>query len=130
MLPQGAEWPALLAGVHAADYQFLEISIDESDERLARFQWPSARCHEPHEALAANPVKIDTMCLCDHRRLALRSVSKDWREKALTNMRHAIAFAAEFNLRFVQVAGFDVHYEPSTEDTRRLYLEVILRSAQ
>ena len=129
-LPQGAVWPALLAGAHAAGYQFLEISIDESDERLARLQWPAARRRELHEALDASPVKIDTMCLSGHRRFALGSVSKDQREKALTIMRRAIDFAAEFGLRIVQVAGYDVHYEPSTEETRRLYLEAILRSSQ
>jgi L-ribulose-5-phosphate 3-epimerase len=129
-LGQEAGWPALLAGALAAGYQFLEISIDESDERLARLQWPAARRRELHEALDASPVKIDTMCLSGHRRFALGSVSKDQREKALTIMRRAIDFAAEFGLRIVQVAGYDVHYEPSTDQTRQLYLEAILRSAQ
>jgi L-ribulose-5-phosphate 3-epimerase len=45
-------------------------------------------------------------------------------------MRRAIDFAAEFGLRIVQVAGYDVHYEPSTEETQRLYLESILQSSE
>jgi len=53
--------------VHAAGCQFLEISIDKRDERLARFQWPATRCRELHEALDASPVKIDTVCLSEHR---------------------------------------------------------------
>lgn len=129
-LPQGAGWPALLAAAASAGYQFLEISIDESDERLARLQWPAARRRELHESLDASPVKIDTMCLSGHRRFALGSASQAQRQKALEIMRRAIDFAAEFGLRIVQVAGYDVHYEPSTEETRRLYREALLASAE
>jgi L-ribulose-5-phosphate 3-epimerase len=129
-LPPGLPWPGLLAAAASAGYQFMEISLDESDQRLARLEWPAARRRELHEALDSSPVKIDTMCLSAHRRFALGSVDPVQREKALTVMRRAIDFAAEFGLRIVQVAGYDVHYEPSTGETRRLYMEGILRSAE
>ena len=45
-------------------------------------------------------------------------------------MRPLIDFGAEFGLRIVQVAGYDVHYEESTEQTRALYRESILQSAE
>jgi L-ribulose-5-phosphate 3-epimerase len=45
-------------------------------------------------------------------------------------MRRAIDFAAELGIRIVQVAGYDVHYEESTEQTRALYMQSILQSAE
>jgi L-ribulose-5-phosphate 3-epimerase len=129
-LPKGATWPQMLAAAGSAGYQFVEISIDESDERLARLEWPRAERRALHEALAEGPTTIDTMCLSGHRKYALGSQSEAMRSKAFLIMRRAIEFAAEFGIRIVQVAGYDVHYEPSTERTQALYMDAILRSAE
>jgi L-ribulose-5-phosphate 3-epimerase len=70
------------------------------------------------------------MCLSAHRKYALGSASPALHRQALEIMERAIDFAAEFGIRIVQVAGYDVHYEESTEETRALYLESILQSAE
>jgi L-ribulose-5-phosphate 3-epimerase len=129
-LPQDLAWPERLAAAAAAGYQFIEISIDESDDRLARLEWGRGPRLELHGALAGAPASVDTMCLSAHRKFALGSASPNLRRQALHIMRRAIDFAAEFGIRIVQVAGYDVHYEESTERTRALYLESILQSAQ
>ena len=128
-LPRSFTWRQRLAAAEAAGYQFVEISIDESDERLARLEWPRPARRELHDALASGPTTIDTMCLSGHRKHALGSVSPHVRARALEIMRRAIDFAAEFGIRIVQVAGYDVHYEESTERTRALFMESILQSA-
>lgn len=128
-LPAGLTWDKMLDGVTAAGYQFLEISIDESDERLRRLEWPRAARRDLHAALNSADASIDSMCLSAHRTYSLGSSSKPLRERGLTIMRRAIEFAAEFGLRIVQVAGYDVFYEESTDTTRGMYLEGILQSA-
>jgi L-ribulose-5-phosphate 3-epimerase len=128
-LPAALAWPERLAAAAAAGYQFVEISIDESDERLARLEWPRGPRQDLHHALDGAPASVDTMCLSAHRKYALGSADPGQRRRALTIMRRAIDFAAEFGIRIVQVAGYDVHYEESTERTRALYHESILQSA-
>ena len=88
---------------------------------------PGGSCTGPSTGPRAS---VDTMCLSAHRKYALGSADPDLRRQALDIMRRAIDFAAEFGIRIVQVAGYDVHYEASTEQTRALYLESILQSAQ
>jgi L-ribulose-5-phosphate 3-epimerase len=129
-LPAGRSWKDLLDSAAAAGYQFLEISIDESEERIARLEWPRENRRKLHEALAASQTTIDSMCLSAHRKYSLGSTSRSVRERGLTLMRRAIEFAVEFGLRLVQVAGYDVFYEPSTEATRGLFLENLLRSKE
>ncbi|MGA2640881.1 MAG: L-ribulose-5-phosphate 3-epimerase [Spirochaetia bacterium] len=129
-LPAQLSWPERLAAAADSGYQFVEISIDESDDRLARLHWSRDARQELHRALAAAPAGIDTMCLSAHRKHALGSASNQQRRQALEIMRRAIDFAAEFGIRIVQVAGYDVHYEPSTDQTRALYKESILQSAE
>jgi L-ribulose-5-phosphate 3-epimerase len=129
-LPHGLSWPELLHAAATAGYQFLEVSIDESDERLSRLSWPVGKRRALHAALASAPVPIGTMCLSAHRKHSLGSLSPEVRERGLTIMRRAIDFATEFGLRIVQVAGYDVFYEESTERTRALYRENLCRSAE
>jgi len=129
-LPAPLSWAEKLSAAAGAGYQFLEISIDESEDRLARLAWPCGTRQDLHRALASAPVSIDTMCLSAHRKYALGSQSKLQRQEALDIMRRAIDFAAQFGLRIVQVAGYDVFYEESTEQTRALYMQSILHSAE
>jgi L-ribulose-5-phosphate 3-epimerase len=129
-LPAQLSWTERLAAAAASGYQSVEISIDESDDRLARLTWPRGPRQDLRRALASAPASIDTMCLSAHRKYALGSASRPQREKALDIMSRAVDFAAEFGIRIVQVAGYDVHYEESTEETRALYMESILRSAE
>ena len=129
-LPERCGWPERLSAAAEAGYQFLEISIDESENRLARLVWPDSTRQDLHRALASAPASIDTMCLSAHRKYALGSQSAPLRQEALDIMRRAIDFAAEFGLRIIQVAGYDVFYEESTERTRASYLQGILQSAE
>ena len=129
-LPEKLSWSERLAAAAASGYQFVEISIDESEERLSRLSWTREARSDLHHALAAASASIDTMCLSAHRKYALGSAAKPQRAQALDIMKRAIDFAAEFGIRIIQVAGYDVHYEASTEQTRALYLQSILQSAE
>ncbi len=129
-LPADLDWPARLAAAARAGFDFVEISVDESDERVARLEWNRGQRQEMRRVLADAPAAIDTMCLSAHRKYALGSASEPLRQRALDIMRKAVELSAELGIRIVQVAGYDVHYEPSTERTRALYLESILQSAQ
>ncbi len=128
-LPRTLTWEERLAASARAGYQFVEISIDETEERLRRLSWPPSKRRELHDALRAGQASIDTLCLSGHRRFPLGSPSPVVRNQALDIMRRTIDFAAEFGIRIVQVAGYDVFYEESTEKTREGYREGILQAA-
>ena len=129
-LPLSLSWPERLEAAARAGYDFVEISIDESDERVGRLDWSAAPRRELRRALADAPVGLGTMCLSTHRKYALGSASPALRQQALDIMLKAIEFAGEFGIRIVQVAGYDVHYEPSSDRTRELYRQSIRQAAE
>ncbi len=130
-LPLELAWPERLAAAAAAGYQFVEISIDESDEQAGA---PGmARGPPPGDAPRRWPGRPHRWTRC----ASAPTASSRWAApprscggRRWTIMRRAIDFAAEFGIRIIQVAGYDVHYEESTERTRALYLESILQSAE
>jgi predicted hexulose-6-phosphate isomerase len=52
------------------------------------------------------------MCLSGHRRYPLGSASPAIRRRALDIFENAIEFAFDIGIRIIQVAGYDVYYEP------------------
>ena len=115
-------WPERLELAKKAGYDFVEISIDESDERLDRLYWDKKRKLEFVRAVADAGVPVPTMCLSGHRRYPIGSSYKDIREKGMEIMKLAIRFAADTGIRIVQLAGYDAWYdEPSTEETAEHY---------
>lgn len=108
----------------------LEISIDESDWRLTRLDWPDREKQQLKMAIDRTGVPIRTMCLSAHRKYPLGASDPALREQSLKIMRKAISFAAEVGISIIQLAGYDVYYEPSNEETRRYFTENLIKAVQ
>jgi L-ribulose-5-phosphate 3-epimerase len=122
-LPAEWSWDRRLSATAEAGYDFAEISLDETDERLARLDWTAAERAALRRASADSGVRILTMCLSGHRKYPLGSHSPELRRRGLEIFRKAIDFAVELGLGIVQVAGYDVSYEPADADTAAYYLD-------
>lgn len=129
-LPAPWSWDRRLAAAAEAGYDFVEISIDESEKRLARLEGPAATRNELRRAIAESGVPILTMCLSGHRRYPLGSRSPQVRQRAADIVRQAIAFAVDVGVRIVQIAGYDVFYEESDAATAARYVEGLQRAAE
>lgn len=122
-LPEDLTWEERLTAAGQAGYDFIEISIDESDARLSRLDWSNSKRSALRNAIDKTGVKIMTMCLSGHRKYPLGSHDPEVRRQGLEILRKAIEFAADIGLRVVQVMVYDVFYEPSDEITRANFIE-------
>jgi hexulose-6-phosphate isomerase len=122
-LPYGTGWDEKLAIAERLGFHFAEISIDETDERLARLDWGLAERRTFSRHILESPLTVPTMCLSGHRRFPLGSHDPEIRQQALTIMEKAIQFAVDTGVRTIQLAGYDVYYEDGDADTRNWYLE-------
>ncbi|MDT7013251.1 L-ribulose-5-phosphate 3-epimerase [Levilactobacillus namurensis] len=122
-LPQDLTWEEKFNLVHDLGFNFLEFSIDESDERLARLDWTKAQREEFRNAMWKTNSRINTMMLSGHRRYPLGSADPKIREKALEMMQKAINLAVDLGIRNIQLAGYDVYYEKKTLQSREYFVE-------
>ncbi|WP_279049643.1 L-ribulose-5-phosphate 3-epimerase [Cedecea davisae] len=117
-LPAGEFWRerlTLAAGLH---FDFVEMSVDETDERLARLDWSREQRMALVEAVAETGVRVPSMCLSAHRRYPLGSEDDEVRNRGLEIMRKAIALAQDVGIRVIQLAGYDVYYQQANNKTR------------
>jgi L-ribulose-5-phosphate 3-epimerase len=113
-----------------AGFNYLEISIDETDEKLERLKWSTKKKQELVRDTWDTDTPIISMCLSGHRKYPLGCEDKSIRDKGMEIMSDAIHFSAFTGIRIIQIAGYDEYYKPSNENTKRLFLENLGKSVQ
>ncbi|WP_127957322.1 L-ribulose-5-phosphate 3-epimerase [Serratia microhaemolytica] len=117
-LPAGEDWLARLELARELGFDFVEMSIDESDERLARLAWSGEQRLALVKAVTCSGVRVPSMCLSAHRRFPLGSEDDAIRQQGLKIMQQAILLAQDVGIRVIQLAGYDVYYQQSNDNTR------------
>ena len=76
-------------------FDFVEMSVDETDERLSRLDWSTAQRTSLVTAMIETGVGIPSMCLSAHRRFPFGSRDEAVRERAREIMSKAIRLARD-----------------------------------
>ncbi|HBI1987748.1 TPA: L-ribulose-5-phosphate 3-epimerase [Enterococcus faecalis] len=129
-LPQNLTWAERLTWAKKLGFDFLEMSIDESDERLARLAWTPSQLQELSQLMVKEDFFIHSLCLSGHRRFPLGSLNKETREKGRKILSQAIRLAHQLNIRVIQIAGYDVFYEEKTAETREFFLQGLKKGVE
>lgn len=128
-MPGGLSWMEKLTAAKTAGYDFVEISIDETDEKLARLDMSPAQRLKLLNTMGTAGMPIRTMCLSGHRKFPMGSHDPRIRQRSMEIMAAAIGLAADLGIRVIQLAGYDVYYEESDEETKRYFLENLRTAA-
>lgn len=129
-LPSTLSWEEKFAEAKAAGFDYMEISIDETDARQARLKWTPDERRQVRSAMSNAGVPLLSMCLSAHRKYPLGSHDAAIRARSMEIMRDAIDFSADLGIRFIQLAGYDVYYEPSDADTLAYFEENLQKSIE
>ncbi|NSW52378.1 MAG: L-ribulose-5-phosphate 3-epimerase [Anaerolineae bacterium] len=122
-MPAGIGFPAMLELTARCGFDRLEISIDESDGRLDRLDWEPRQVEALRSLSVGVGVPIRTMCLSGHRRFPMGSHDPQVRVRSIEIMQKAIRFSAHLGVSIIQLAGYDVYYEPGDAQTRAYFAE-------
>lgn len=117
------DWRTRLTKTKAMGFDFMEISIDETDARLARLDWTREQQEELRRICYETGVPLQSMCLSAHRRFPFGSGDEKIRAQAYEVMEKAVDLCLTLGVRVIQLAGYDVYYEPSTPESVRLFRE-------
>ncbi|KGA34771.1 L-ribulose-5-phosphate 3-epimerase [Pectobacterium odoriferum] len=120
-LPPTEDWLTRLQQAKALGFDFVEMSVDETDNRLARLDWSREQRMELVNAVATSGVRVPSMCLSAHRRFPLGSEEDTIRDQGLSIMQKAIRLAQDVGIRVIQLAGYDVYYQRANDTTRERF---------
>ncbi|MFM7947667.1 L-ribulose-5-phosphate 3-epimerase [Hafnia paralvei] len=129
-LPAGEDWLPRLQLAAELGFDFVEMSLDESDVRLARLDWSREQRLALVNAIAQTGVRVPSMCLSAHRRFPLGSEDDAVRDQGLEIMRKAICLAQDVGIRVIQLAGYDVYYQTANNATRERFRDGLKQSVE
>ena len=111
-MPNSLNWEEKIQMAKELGFDFIEISVDESDERLQRLDWSDDEIYQLRHLCEHYGLPLQSMCLSAHRRFPFGSEDPAIRQQAHEIMEKAINLAYKLGIRCIQLAGYDVYYEP------------------
>lgn len=129
-LPNRLSWEEKLSVTKELGFDFLEISVDESDERRNRLEWDDETIYALRHQCERYGIPLQSMCLSAHRKFPFGSADPVIREQAVLHMEKAIALAYKLGIRTIQLAGYDVYYEPASHATHLRFIEGMKAAAK
>lgn len=129
-LPNELSWQQKLQEAKSLGFNFIEISIDESDERRARLDWSDDEIYALKRLCEQNQIPLHSMCLSAHRKYPFGSADETVRNQAKDIMNKALRLAYKLGIRVIQLAGYDVYYEPANNKTHQRFIEGMQWSAK
>ena len=117
-MPGNLSWQEKLQAAKDAGFDYVEMSIDETDAKLARLDMSEDQREEIRQAMRETGVPFRSICLSGHRKYPLGCPDMDKQKRSLSIMEKAVKLAADLGIRTIQLAGYDVYYEEGSEKTR------------
>lgn len=128
-MPSALTWREKLTAAKEAGFDYVEMSIDETDEKLARLHMSAAEMEEIRTAMRTTGILFGSICLSGHRKYPLGSPDPAKQVRSIEIMADAIDLAVELGIRTIQLAGYDVYYDKGTEETRAAFAHNLAKSA-
>ena len=129
-LPKKESWSTKINISKQAGYDFIEISVDESDERLARLDWSNEEIKNMKNLLIDKDFRIPSMTFSGQKRFPMGSIDTATREKSMDLMKKAIEISDKLGIRIIQVTGYDVYYEERSDKTRELFIQNLKKASE
>lgn len=120
-MPSSLSWREKMRAAKESGFDFIEISIDETDEKLKRLDMSKEERLALIKEMYETGIPIRTMCLSGHRKYPLGSNNPEIEKRGMEIMEKAIALAEDLGIRIIQLAGYDVYYEEGSLETRERF---------
>lgn len=129
-MPSELSWREKLEAAKEAGYDYVEISIDATEEKIARLDMTKEERFEILTAMYEVGLPIRTMCVSALTKYSLGNDKEEYWKRGMEILEKSVQLADDLGVRVVMIPGYDVYYEPSTLETKRRYLENLKKGVE
>ena len=122
-------WREKLLAAKAAGYDFVEMSIDATEEKIARIHMSGEERLALLGTLYETGLPIRSVCVSALTRYALGDPDAAKCGRGMEIIEKTIALAEDIGIRVIMIPGYDIYYGTSTLETKRRFLTNIRRVA-
>jgi len=122
-LPKALTWKERLKLTREMGFDFLEMSIDDTDGRLTRLDWTAQDKKDLKNLIEVTGVKIQSLSLSAHRRFPLGSEDQETATRALDIFKKSVDLAVELGIRYILIGGAEDYYQEVDQFAKNRFLE-------
>lgn len=123
-------WKEKLQCAKECGYDYLEISIDATEEKINRIYMDIEEKREIMEAIFDTGIPIGSMSVSALTKYALGDPDQAVRDRGMEIAEKSIQLSSALGVRTVMIPGYDIYYGESTIETKRYFLENIRKIAE
>ena len=123
-------WTEKLRCAKECGYDYLEICIDATDEKINRIFMDQEEKKRIMEAVFDVDLPIGSMSVSALTKYALGDPNEKIRKKAMEIVEKAIQLAVDLGARTVMIPGYDIYFGESTIETKKNFLENVKKIAE
>ena len=123
-------WKEKLQCAKECGYDYLEISIDATEEKINRIYMDTEEKREIMEAIFDTGIPIGSMSVSALTKYALGDPDQAVRDRGMEIAEKSIQLSSALGVRTVIIPGYDIYYGESTIETKRYFLENIRKIAE
>lgn len=128
-MPRELSWKEKLEVAKEAGYDFVEISIDETEEKIQRIYMSAEERLEMIRCMYEVGLPIRSMCVSALTKYSIGNADNALCERGMEIAEKSIELAADLGVRIVMIPGYDTFYQPSTPETQARFAENLKKVA-
>ena len=129
-MPSDLTWREKLQAAKEAGYDYIELSIDATEEKIKRLDMTKEERFDLIKAMYEIGLPIRTMCVSALTKYSLGNDKEEYCKRGMEILEKSIQLADDLGVRVVMIPGYDVYYEPSTVETKKRFLANLKIGAQ
>ena len=122
-MPDTLTWKEKFMAAKEAGYDFVEISIDASEAKIARVNMSKEERLELVKLMYETGMPLHSMNMSSLTKYSLGNDKPEYVARGMEILKKAIQLAGDLGVRIVMIPGYDVFYEPSDYETKARYME-------
>lgn len=122
-MPKNLSWKEKLQVAKETGYDFVEISIDETEEKIQRVYMSKEERLELIQCMHEVDLPIRSMCVSALTKYSLGNSDEILCKRGMEIAEKAIILAEDLGVRIVMIPGYDVYYQESTPETQARFIK-------
>ena len=129
-MPPQLPWKEKLQSAKQAGYDYIELSIDEAEEKIRRLVMTKEERLRLISAMYETGLPVRSMCVSTLTKYSLGNDNPAYCARGMEILRGAVKLADDLGIRVVMIPGYDVYYAPSRVETKRRFLKNLKEAAR
>lgn len=128
-MPSAISWREKMVAARDAGYDYLELSIDATDEKISRIYMSREERLKLVQWMYETNLPVRTMCVSALTKYSIGNEDKELCAKGMEILEKSIELADDLGIRIVMIPGYDVYYGVSTPKTKFRFLKNLKKAA-